>query len=102
MARRGYRESSTLEERLSNEFQRLRSQALNRWPAAQVPAINDNPMNDHEERRKRAHEMAGDAIDGLSDVSASLEDQASRKRSLLEGPDEFQIFRMNRARANPR
>jgi hypothetical protein len=62
-------------------------------------------MNDLEERRKRAHEMAGDAIDGLSDVSANLEDQASRKRSLLEGPDEFQSFvwiELGRNRGNGR
>jgi hypothetical protein len=67
-----------------------------------LPAIDGNPMNDLEERRKRVHEMAGDAIDGISDVSAGLEDHASRKRSLLEGPDEFQIIRMDRARAKPR
>jgi hypothetical protein len=29
--------------------------------------------------------MASDVLDGVSDVSASLEDQASRRRTLLEG-----------------
>jgi len=59
-------------------------------------------MDGLEERRKRAHEMAGAAIDGVSDVSASLEDQASRKHNLLEGPDEFQIVRVDRAKTKPR
>lgn len=102
MPRRGYREGSTLEERLSNEFQRLRAQAHDRQPAAAGPAVNRDPMDDPEERRQRAHDMAGDAIDGICDVSASVEDQASRKRSLLDGPDEFQIVRMDRDKAKPR
>jgi hypothetical protein len=102
MTRRGYRGGSTLEERLSNEFQRIRTQAHGRQPVAPPPVINEEPMDGLDERRKRMHEMAGDAIDGVSDVSASLEDQASRKRSLLEGPDEFQIVRVDRAKTNPR
>jgi hypothetical protein len=102
MTRRGYRGGSTLEERLSNEFQRIRTQARGRQPVAPPPVINEEPTDGLEERRKRMHEMAGDAIDGVSDVSASLEDQASRKRSLLEGPDEFQIVRVDRAKTNPR
>lgn len=100
MTRRGYREGSTLEERLSNEFQRIRTQAP-RWQPTVAP-IDEEPIDGLEERRKRAHEMAGDAIDGVSDVSASSEDQASRKRSLLEGPDEFQIVRVDRAKTKPR
>jgi hypothetical protein len=99
MTRRLYRESATLEERLSSEFQRLRSRGHNGKPVAQASAINEDAMDDLEERRKRASAMAGDTIDGISDVSASREDQANRKRSLLEGPDEFRIVRMDRARA---
>ena len=102
MTRRGYREGSTLEERLSNEFQRIRAQAQRSQPAAAPSAIDEEPIDGLEERRKRAHEMAGDAIDGVSDVSASLEDPASRKRSLPEGPDEFQIARFDRAKTKPR
>ena len=100
MTRRGYREGSTLEERLSNEFERIRTQARRSQPAA--PPSDEELMDGLEERRQRAHEMAGDAIDGASDGSASLEDQASRKRSLLEGPDEFQIVRLDRAKTKPR
>lgn len=102
MTRRGYREGSTLEERLSNEFQRIRTQAQRWQPAVAPSAIDEEPIGGLEERRKRAHEMAGDAIDDVSDASASLEDQASRKRSLLEGPDEFQIVRVDRAKTKPR
>ena len=102
MTRRGYREGATLEERLSNEFQRLRSRINDGNPVARAPAINKDPVDDLEERKKRASEMAGDTIDGISDVSASREDQASRKRRLLEGPDEFRIVRLDRASAKPR
>ena len=70
MTRRGYREGSTLEERLSNEFQRIRTQAQRSQPAA-PSAIDEESADGPEERRKRAHEMAGHAIDGVSDVTAS-------------------------------
>lgn len=102
MTRRGSREGSTLEERPSKELQRIRTQAQRSQPAAPLSAIDGERMDGPEEGRKRAHEMAGDAIDGVSDVSASLEDQANRKRRLLEGPDEFQIVRVDRARTKPR
>ena len=36
---------------------------------------------------------AGKQIDRLSDQSASLKDQASRKRRLLKGPEEFRGMR---------
>jgi hypothetical protein len=95
MPQRGYGEDSTQGERPSSE------QAQEQQPAASSSSINEEPTDNLEKRRKRAHEMAGDAIDGVSDVSASLGDQASRKRRLLEGPDEFQIIRVDRAKAKP-
>jgi hypothetical protein len=44
----------------------------------------------------RAREMAGNTIDKLSDVTASPDDQATRKRRLLKGPEEFQAVRVDR------
>src|ERR1051326_8321893 len=40
----------------------------------------------------RASNLAGKEIDRLSDQSASSDDQASRKRSLLKGPKELRGF----------
>jgi hypothetical protein len=40
--------------------------------------------------------MAGNQLDQLVDLSASVEEQASRKRRLLRGPEEFQNVRIDR------
>lgn len=50
----------------------------------------------NEGQKLRAREMAGDAIDKLSDTTASPNDQASRKRKLIKGPEEFQNVRRDR------
>jgi hypothetical protein len=42
--------------------------------------------------------MAGDQLDQLADESATSEEQASRKRRLLKGPEEFQNVRVDRHR----
>jgi hypothetical protein len=42
--------------------------------------------------------MAGDAIDRLSDASASLEEQQKRKRKLIKGPLEFREMRKDQLR----
>jgi hypothetical protein len=44
-------------------------------------------------RRNRSADMAGEAIDQSADLSASSEEQSSRKRRLLNGPKEFRKFR---------
>jgi hypothetical protein len=41
----------------------------------------------------RASEMAGQAIDKVSDESATDDERASRKRRLLKGPKEFRDMR---------
>jgi hypothetical protein len=41
----------------------------------------------------RASEMAGQAIDKVSDESATDDERASRKRRLLKGPKEFRHMR---------
>ncbi|WP_283848384.1 hypothetical protein [Bradyrhizobium ivorense] len=42
--------------------------------------------------------MAGDAIDKMADNAASSDEQASRKRQLFKGPEEFQKVRRDRNR----
>ena len=49
-----------------------------------------------EGQRLRAREMAGKAIDKLADTAASPDDQATRKKRLLKGPEEFQAVRVDR------
>lgn len=46
--------------------------------------------------RARATAMAGKQLDDLVDASASADQQATRKRSLLSGPEEFESVRIDR------
>jgi hypothetical protein len=43
-------------------------------------------------------QKAGSAIDDMTDTAASPDDQASRKRRLLKGPEEFRNVRVDRLR----
>jgi hypothetical protein len=54
-----------------------------------------------EGQKLRAREIAGTAIDGMADALASSDDQASRKRRLLKGPEEFQAERVDRPKRTP-
>lgn len=47
-------------------------------------------------QKVRAKELAGGAIDKLTDAKAAPDDQVSRKRRLLKGPEEFREFRVDR------
>jgi hypothetical protein len=47
-------------------------------------------------RSERASAAAGKQLDQLADKSASAEEQATRKRRLLKGPEEFQNVRIDR------
>jgi hypothetical protein len=47
-------------------------------------------------RVRKAQEMAGKQLDQLADQSATSEEQASRKRRLLKGPEEFRGLRVDR------
>jgi hypothetical protein len=42
--------------------------------------------------------MAGEQIDRLADEAATSEEQASRKRRLLKGPQEFRDMRSRRGK----
>ena len=53
-----------------------------------------------ESKPRKAAEMAGDIIDQHADLSASSEEQASRKRRLLRGPKEFRELRRDHPHRN--
>jgi hypothetical protein len=48
-----------------------------------------------EQQKDRAREMAGKAIDRMSDTTAPADAQAGRKRRLLKGPEEFRDSRVD-------
>lgn len=50
-------------------------------------------------RGNRAKELASKAIDSVSDDRATAVDQASRKRRLLKGPEEFRAARVDLPKA---
>jgi hypothetical protein len=52
-----------------------------------------------ERARARASELAAKAIDSLIIGTADADDQASRKRRLLKGPEEFRELRVDRLKA---
>ena len=52
-----------------------------------------------EQQKERAREMAGKALDRMSDTTAPADAQAGRKRRLLKGPEEFRDTRGDRPKA---
>ena len=52
-----------------------------------------------ERHRARASDLAAKAIDSLTAGTADADDQASRKRRLLKGPEEFRDLRVDRSKA---
>lgn len=54
----------------------------------------------HQDRQKqRARKMAGDTIDDLGDMATTADSRASRKRDLIDGPEEFDQVRLDRPRS---
>jgi len=56
------------------------------------------PRRSSDKQKARAKELAGSAIDKLSEVAASPDDKLSRKRRLIKGPEEFREARVDRAK----
>lgn len=52
-----------------------------------------------ERQSLRAREMAGKAIDEMTDATATSDDQATRKKRLLKGPEEFHAVRVDRLKS---
>jgi hypothetical protein len=62
-------------------------------PPSFVGAGAPRPTENREGKPRKAAEMAGDIIDQHADLSATSEEQESRKRRLLKGPKEFRELR---------
>jgi hypothetical protein len=50
-------------------------------------------------QKLRAREMAGKAIDEMTDATATPNDQATRKKRLLKGPEEFREVWVDRPKS---
>ncbi len=70
-----------------------RSEAIRRLVEIGLKAKSPKGVR-YEAQKNRAKEMAGGAIDKLTDHSAHPDDQANRKRRLLKGPEEFRDLRV--------
>jgi hypothetical protein len=72
-----------------------RSEAIRRLVehglTARVP-----PRRSSDKQKARAKELAGSAIDKLTEFAASTDDKLSRKRRLIKGPEEFREARVDR------
>jgi hypothetical protein len=62
------------------------------------PLPDEREEQGREDPKQRARELASKAIDKVTDPAASPDDQASRKRKLIRGPEEFQKMRRDRNR----
>ena len=72
-----------------------RAHAIRRLVALGL-TVRKTVRSSSEDQKLRARAMAGKAIDQLTDAAAPADDQASRKRRLLKGPEEFREARVDR------
>jgi len=61
--------------------------------------VNAKVRRPSDGQRLRAREMAGEAIDEMTDATATSDDQATRKKRLLKGPEEFREVRVDRSKS---
>lgn len=99
----GFRPSSVLRAAIvkwaERQAERLTlAQAIGRLVERGLAAQEDSQFGGGQ--RRRARKMAGDAIDNMVDAMASADDQAARKRHLLNGPEEFRDVRLDRGKAS--
>lgn len=62
-------------------------------------AVKTGRSKSSEGQKLRAREMAGKAIDRMTDTTAHPDDQTNRKHRLLKGPEEFRDARVDRPKA---
>ena len=72
------------------------SQALGRLVELGLAAGADGQRAGRQQQRAR--KMAADTIDNVGDAAANAGDRASRKRHLLNGPEEFNRVRVDRSK----
>jgi hypothetical protein len=76
-----------------------RSDAFRRLVELGLAAAAKHTSNRRSEKSAaKAKELAANTIDRLADDAAPAEEQASRKRHLLKGPEEFRDVRVDRAK----
>jgi hypothetical protein len=80
---------------MSQKDQPPRSQAIRRLVELGL-TVKSRVRSSSGDQKLRAREMAGKAIDHLTDATAHADDQVSRKRQLLKGPEEFREVRIDR------
>jgi hypothetical protein len=61
--------------------------------------VKARPKQPARARAERANEMAAKRLDQLVDKAAPAEEQASRKRNLLKGPEEFREARVDQTKS---
>jgi hypothetical protein len=75
----------------------VRSEAIRRLVELGL-TVKTRGLSTSKNQKLRAREIAGKAIDKMTDTTASSEDQATRKKRLLRGPEEFQTVRVDQAK----
>jgi hypothetical protein len=78
------------------------SEAIRRLVEIGLAGRGKSPARRSEKNAAKAKELAGKTIDGLADIAAPAEEQATRKRRLLKGPEEFRDVRIDRTKKNER
>jgi hypothetical protein len=80
-----------------NEPGLSRPEAIRRLVEIGLDAANA-PAPTSAKTSAKAKKLAGEAIDEMADPEASTAEKASRKRSLINGPEEFREMRVDRAK----
>jgi hypothetical protein len=81
---------------MSQKDQPPRSQAIRRLVELGLTVQAAKGRATTKGQKLRASEMAGKAIDKMTDTTAAPDDQATRKRRRLKGPEEFRAVRVDR------
>ena len=75
-----------------------RGHAIRRLVALALAGKTNPEQRRSEKNVAKAKDLAAKTIDRLSDSAAHPEEQASRKRRLLKGPEEFREVRVDRVK----
>jgi hypothetical protein len=62
-------------------------------------AATDNREGPRDGQKRRARKLAGETIDHAFDATTNTDDRATRKRHLLNGPEEFSRVRIDRPKS---
>lgn len=82
-----------------NEPKMSRPEAIRRLVEVGLTVKVEKAKQPSKARSDRAKELAGHAIDKMSDPSAHPEERADRGRRLTKGPEEFRQVRIDRPKA---